>query len=509
MPRLSIGGRGVGDGEPVFIVAELSANHAGSRDTALRTVEAAKKTGADAIKLQTYTPDTLTLKSDTEPFVVRTKNEWAGRTLHDLYAEAMTPWPWHAEIVALAKSLGLIWFSTPFDATATELLASLDVPAYKIASFELVDLPLIDHVARRGKPLILSTGMASWDEIEAGVKTCRGAGCNDIAVLRCVSAYPARPEFMDLVSMRDLAKLGVVVGLSDHTRDATVAIASVALGARIVEKHFIVDRSLGGPDAFFSLEPSEFTAMVSALHDADRALGKTRFGVSEDERASAAFRRSLFFARSVKEDQIITCDDVRSVRPSDGMPAKHLPEVLGRRAAADVSEATPVSWVHIGAVDVNRVTLRAATLADSAFFLAMRNDPASVIGSVVQREAKTSEHETWFARMLVSKTDRMFVAEVEGARVGLARRHPFDQAGTWEAGLIVDPTRRGGGLAREILRALEAESIEAGVVRLVARIRAENEKSIRSFKAAGYHAFVDRAAPEGRFVWCERRVTSF
>ncbi len=505
----NVGGRLVGDGAPVFIVAELSANHGGSKDVALRTIEAAHKAGADAIKLQTYTPDTLTLASNREPFVVKTNNVWAGRTLHDLYAEAMTPWEWHAELAAYAQSLGLAWFSTPFDATATELLATLDAPAYKIASFELVDLPLIEHVARRGKPMIISTGMAQWHEIEAAVATCRGVGNDEIAVLRCVSSYPARPECMDLVSLRQLAELGVIIGLSDHTRDATAAITAVALGARIVEKHFIVDRSVGGPDAFFSLEPTEFASMVSALRDAERALGSPRFGVSEDEKNSVAFRRSLFFSRDVKKGQTLTCDDVRSVRPSHGLAPEHLPAVLGATAAADVRAATPLAREHVAARAPAGVTLRAATADDSAFFRELRNDPKTVAGSVVQRETRLDEHAAWFGRMLASQDDRLFVCEEGGARAGLVRMHAVDAYGTHEVGIVVAPTHRGRGLARDVLVALEEEARGSGVVRAIARIRSENERSIRAFKTAGYYGFIERPEGGAKFVWCERRFVPF
>jgi pseudaminic acid synthase len=256
MLTFEIEGRAVGDGAPTLIVAELSANHGGSLERAIKTIEAAAEAGVDAIKIQTYTPDTLTLDVKSPEFVVKTKNDWAGRTLHDLYAEAMTPWEWHAALKEAAVRAGLIFFSTPFDPTAVALLEELRVPCYKIASFELVDLPLIEHTARMGKPMILSTGMASFDEIEAAVRACRSAGNDRIALLRCVSSYPAKPDAMHLPSIEKLKSFGVVVGLSDHTRDSTVAIASVALGARIVEKHFTLDRSAGGPDSFFSLEPS-------------------------------------------------------------------------------------------------------------------------------------------------------------------------------------------------------------------------------------------------------------
>ena len=335
MRTFKIGRREIGGDAPVFIIAELSANHGHRLDIALRTIEAAADAGADAIKLQTYTPDTLTLKSDRAPFVVKTKNEWAGRTLHDLYADAMTPWEWHAELMAAARARGLECFSTPFDPTAVAFLEALGVPCHKVASFELNDLALVETIARAGKPMILSTGMASLDEIRAAVATCRDAGNERLAVLRCVSCYPARPEAMDLRAYEVLRELGVVLGLSDHTRDNTVAIASVALGAKVIEKHFILDRSVGGPDAFFSLDPGELAEMVRAVRATTAALGRPRFGPSEDEVASTAFRRSLFVSARVAKGETFTAANVRSVRPSNG-PRPHvtsMPYSAARRDA--------------------------------------------------------------------------------------------------------------------------------------------------------------------------------
>lgn len=508
-----IGGIPVGGDAPVFIVAELSANHAGQRDVALKTIEAAKKVGADAIKLQTYTPDTLTLKSDAEHFVVRTKNEWAGRTLHDLYAEAMTPWEWHAELKQCAESLGLVLFSTPFDPTATEYLEALDVPAHKIASFEIVDLPLVEHVARRGKPMIISTGMASLGDIEAAVATCRAVGNDRIALLRCVSCYPARPDVMNLESFRALAAFGTVLGLSDHTRDASVAIASVALGAKLIEKHFILDRSMGGPDAFFSLEPADFAAMVEAVRATERALGAPRFGVSEDERASATFRRSLFVARDVGAGSILTCDDVRSVRPAHGLSPVHLPAVLGRRAARDLTLGMPLSWELVGpAPEAPPLTLARATLDDRDALLAWRNDEETRRASVSQGEVSREQHAAWMDRTLASSEHALFVARDEaGARVGQGRIDlaPAAGAGAWEVSITVAPEARGRRLSTPLLRALEEVARERGARLLVARIDASNTKSIATFKRAGYYAFVDRVEAGRAFVFCERRITPF
>ena len=508
MSAFSIGSRKVGGDAPVFIVAELSANHGQKRDIALKTVEAAARVGADAIKLQTYTPDTLTLKSDAAPFVVRTENAWQGRTLHDLYAEAMTPWEWHAELIQAARSLGLLCFSTPFDATAVEFLESLGVVAHKVASFELTDMPLVEHIARTGKPVILSTGMATLGEIEMALATCREAGNEKLALLRCVSSYPARPESMDLASLATLRTLGTVVGLSDHTRDSTVAVAATALGAKIIEKHFILDRSVGGPDSFFSLEPEEFRAMVSAVRDAEKAIGVPRFGPSADEIPSTAFRRSLFAARDVAAGQVLTCDVVRSVRPAHGVPARHLPQILGCMAARDIRYAQPLQWDMVGPRPASSTQLRAASMDDTELLRAWRNDPITRAMSVNTAVVSATEHTKWFRDALQSSERTLFVAESGGRPVGVVR---LDRQGPRQAeiSLTVAPESRGKGLAVQVLQAAESEALDRGNVQLIAKIKAGNEASLRAFKGAGYYGFTDGSTAAGRFVCCERRITRY
>lgn len=507
------GEREVGGDAPCLIIAELSANHGGSLDVALRTVEAAKKAGADAIKLQTYTPDTLTLKCSEPHFVVKTKNEWAGRTLHDLYAEAMTPWEWHAPLKAAAEAEGLLWLSTPFDATAVSFLQSLGAEAYKVASFELIDLPLVERVARAGKPMILSTGMASLGEIEAALATCRQAGNDALAVLRCVSAYPADPASMDLRSIEILSRLGVVVGLSDHTRDAAAAITSVALGGKIIEKHFIVDRKVGGPDAFFSLEPDEFRAMVDAVRTTEAALGRPRFGPSAEEKGSVAFRRSLFVARDVQPGQILTCDDVRSVRPSHGLPAKHLPEVLGRPATRALRLGEPLAWEAVGVRALEReLSLRPATLADKERLLVWRNDALTREMSISTKPVSPEGHAAWLEASLASKTRTLLVGEVGGEAVGTIRLDARSDRST-EVSITVAPEARGRGLATRLLLAAEEHAKRAGVLHLTARIRADNARSLAAFRRAGYYGFTqgeERAEGEVRSMFtCERRIAPY
>jgi N-acetylneuraminate synthase len=342
---ITIAGRRVGPGHPTYVIAELSANHHQNFDQAARLIRAVKEAGADAVKLQTYTPDTLTLRSNRPEFRVAGGTLWDGRTLHDLYGEAYTPWDWQSRLKSVANEVGLDFFSSAFDPTAVEFLQGLGVPVHKVASFELVDIPLIEKMACTGKPLILSTGMASREEIADAVEAARRAGAEQIALLKCTSAYPAPPEEMNLRSIPYLAEtFGVPVGLSDHTLGIAVPVAAVVLGACIVEKHFTLSRDIPGPDSAFSLEPHEFRAMVEAVRAAEKALGEARYGCSQKEDASRVFRRSLFVVKDVKAGEAFTLENVRSIRPGYGLPPKHLPAVLGRRAAYDIEAGTPLRW---------------------------------------------------------------------------------------------------------------------------------------------------------------------
>ena len=342
---ISIDGRKIGPGQPVYVIAELSANHQQDFAKAVEIVHAAKAAGADAIKLQTYTPDTITLDCDNEYFRIGAGTIWAGRGLHELYAEAFTPWEWQPKLKALAGELGLACFSSPFDHTAVDFLEKMDVPAYKIASFELVDLPLIRRVAQTGKPVIMSTGMATRAEIAEAVQTARTAGATQLALLKCTSAYPSPPESMNLRTITHLAlEFGAPIGLSDHTLGLAVPVAAIAIGARIIEKHLTLSRSDPGPDSGFSLEPHEFKEMVAAIRVAQSALGDADYGATPSEEASRVFRRSLFVVADVQAGEVFTAENVRSIRPGYGLHTRHLDEVLGQRAARDVDRGTPLSW---------------------------------------------------------------------------------------------------------------------------------------------------------------------
>lgn len=342
--QIVIDGRRIGDGQAPFMIAEMSANHNGSLETAFRIIAEAKKAGADAVKIQTYRPDTITLKSELPDFHIF-DGLWAGRTLFDLYAWAHTPWDWHAPLFEYARSLGITIFSSPFDNTAVDLLESLNTPAYKIASFEAVDLPLIKYVASTGKPMIISTGMADAEEIQEAIDAARTGGCKQLAILHCVSGYPAPPADYNLLTIPDMiARFGLVTGLSDHTLDSTTAIASIALGVSIIEKHFTLNRKGGGPDDSFSLEPAELSALCRSARTAWEAMGQVDYGRKSSEQGNVKFRRSLYFVKDLKTGDLITEDAVRSVRPGFGLAPKHLSAILGKRIKCDVKQATPVSW---------------------------------------------------------------------------------------------------------------------------------------------------------------------
>jgi pseudaminic acid synthase len=339
-PSITIAGRRIDVDQPPYIIAEMSANHNGSIENAFKIIEAAKQSSADAVKLQTYRPDTITLNCDSEDFRIQ-GGLWDGRTLYELYEEAHMPWEWHAQLFAHARKHGITIFSSPFDNTAVDLLEELNAPAYKIASFEAIDLPLIKYVASTGKPMIISTGMADAEEIQEAIDAAREGGCKELAILHCVSGYPAPAEDYNLRTIPDLIqRFGLVTGLSDHTLDNTTAISSVAMGASIIEKHFTLNRSGGGPDDTFSLEPAELVALSRDSKTAWAALGKVDYGRKPSEQGSVKFRRSLYFVKNLKEGDVITVDSVRSVRPGFGLAPKHLASVLGRRVNCDVMFGT-------------------------------------------------------------------------------------------------------------------------------------------------------------------------
>lgn len=341
---IAIAGRRVGSGHPPYVIAELSANHNGDIERAFAIMDAAKRAGADAIKLQTYTADTITIDHDGPGFRIE-DGLWRGRTLHELYREAQMPWEWHEPLFRRGRELGLAVFSSVFDETAVDLLQRLDAPAYKIASFEAIDLPLIERAARTGKPLIISTGMANPLEIGEAVAAARAGGCTELALLYCVSGYPTPASEANLRTMCDLAhRFGAVTGLSDHTLGIGVAVAAVTLGAAIVEKHVTLRRAEGGPDSAFSLEPEELAALTAACRDAHAALGEVRYGNKASEKTSLLHRRSVYAVSDIAAGEAFTAENIRSIRPGFGLPPKHLPKLIGRTATRAIPRGTPLAW---------------------------------------------------------------------------------------------------------------------------------------------------------------------
>jgi len=345
---MKINNRLIGPGQPTYIIAEISANHNQDFNEAVRLVEIAKEIGADAVKLQTYSADTMTLPSDKEHFQIKEGTLWAGKNLYELYEEAYTPWDWQPKLKKIADDLGIDLFSSAFDQTAIDFLEEMNVPAHKVASFEIVDIPLIEAMAKTGKPIIMSTGMATFEEIKEAVDAAKNAGAKDIALLKCTSAYPAPPEDMNLNTIRDLReKFQVPVGLSDHTLGSHIPVAAVALGACIIEKHLTQSREVQGPDSAFSLEPQEFKNLVDDVRDCEKSLGQVQYGASGEEVKSKDFRRSLFIVSDVKAGDELTPKNVRAIRPGMGLAPKHYKEILGKKFKTNINQGTPLEWSFI------------------------------------------------------------------------------------------------------------------------------------------------------------------
>lgn len=343
---MRIGNHIISKDSPVFIIAELSANHNGSLETALETVRAAKRAGADCIKLQTYTADTITIDSRKEDFMIK-GTIWEGKNLHDLYGEAYTPWEWHAEIMKVAAEEGLVCFSSPFDHSSVDFLETLNVPAYKIASFEIMDIPLIEYVASKGKPVIISTGIATMEDIQLALNACHRMGNRDIALLKCTSSYPAPIEEANMMMVRDLAeRYGVISGLSDHTMGATVPVVATCFGAKIIEKHFILNHSIGGPDASFSMDEKEFKEMVIAVREAEKAIGVVDYTLTEKQKKGRDFSRSLYVVENIKAGEELTSKNIRSIRPGFGLHPKYYHQILGKIAKQDLEKGTALNFEH-------------------------------------------------------------------------------------------------------------------------------------------------------------------
>jgi len=343
MKQISIGKTKIGYGCPVFVVAELSANHNQNYATAVKTIEAAKKAGADAIKLQTYTADSLTINCKNKHFQIRSGTAWDGKTLYELYQEAYTPWNWQPKLAKITRDLGMEFFSTPFDKKSTDFLEKLNVNVYKIASFETNDTELVSYIASKGKPVIISTGISTYEEIKDAVNACKKVGNNKIILLKCTSSYPAPLSEVNLKTMSDMSKkFNTILGISDHTLGISVPIAATALGAKVIEKHFILDRKIGGPDSEFSLEPNEFFQMVNSIRDVEKALGKITYKISPKIKKSRIFKRSLFVVKDIKKNEVLTEQYIRSIRPGFGLAPKFLKNVIGKKAKKNLKRGQPL-----------------------------------------------------------------------------------------------------------------------------------------------------------------------
>lgn len=445
-PVINIAGRRIGKGYPAYVIAEISANHNQHLEHALKLIEAASRAGVDAVKLQTYTADTLTIQSESEYFKIRGGTLWDGKTLYDLYGEAYTPWEWHPILKEAAGKLGLHLFSTAFDPTSLDFLESLDVPVHKVASFENIDIPLIRKMARTGKPLIISTGMATLEEIDEAVTAARSAGARDIALLKCTSAYPAPPAEMNLRTIPDLSeRFGVPAGLSDHTLGTAVPIAAVALGACIVEKHITLSRSTPGPDSQFSLEPREFKELVTAIRIAEQALGSVQYGASQRESKSRMFRRSLFVTADIASGEVFGPKHVRSIRPGHGLHPRHLEAVLGCRATRSLAKGTPLRWdmvgnAECGSISGERVYLRPLNEGDTELVVRWRGDPSVSCQLFGERPPTAAEHESFLAeiRRRADRQEFMIVLKKNDRPVGQIGLSRIDRTrGDGEYGILI------------------------------------------------------------------------
>jgi pseudaminic acid synthase len=478
MDSVSINNHRIGSDAPVYVVAELSANHNQSLERAVELIHVAAECGANAVKIQTYTADTLTIDADSDDFKIFPGSTWEGKTLYQLYREAYTPWEWHAELVAKARQYRIALFSSPFDSTAVDFLEQLDMPAYKIASFELVDIPLLRRVAQIGKPVILSTGMASKQEIHEAVHTLRTHGARQIVLLKCTSSYPASFEEMHLNTISDMRReFALNIGLSDHTMGFIAATSAVALGACMIEKHLTLRRSDGGPDSSFSMEPDEFRQMVAYVRQVERSLGNCVYGGSGDERKNLVFRRSVYAVQDIKEGERFTPENIRSIRPAHGLHPRYLDSILGRKAKRSLRRGTPLSW---GAVD-STLCLRDANASDRDLLLAWRNDPDTRRNSHSTAPVPPEEHEQWLSKTLGTPSRRLFIAEDSGVPVGSVRADLA--ADHSELSWTVAPEARNKGFGKKMVL-IAAQKIGG---RIKAQVKEGNEASVAIVKSIGLH----------------------
>lgn len=469
----------IGKENPTYIIAEMSANHAGSIERAKEIIRAAKKAGADCVKIQTYTADTLTIDCDNEYFQID-QGTWKGENLYQLYGKAYTPWEWQKELKEEADKSGIDFFSTPFDKTSVDFLESINVEFYKIASFELVDLPLIAYVASKGKPMILSTGMATLAEIKEAVETIQDQGNENYALLKCSSAYPAVSEDMNLATIPDMIeKFKVPIGLSDHSMGSLGATTAVTLGATIIEKHFCMSRDIDNPDASFSMTPNEFKAMVDAIRNVEKAKGKIRYGVTKQEENSLIFRRSIFAVKNILKGEFFSNENIRSIRPSHGLAPKLMSSIIGTKAVADIERGTPLTKKVI-----NLPFLREGIISDCEQLFQWRNEMVTRMNSKYRGVISLEDHEKWYNKLLNNDFTKLFLLQLENKAIGQIR---LDQKGKDAViSFSIDCKYRGKGYGTKILELVEEEAVKRQIVNLEAFVRSENIASKKSFMKLSY-----------------------
>lgn len=483
MAEITIGNRKIGDGHPTYIIAEMSANHAGSIERAKEIIRAAKEAGADCIKIQTYTPDTLTIDCHNEYFSIN-DGLWEGENLYSLYSKAFTPWEWQVQLKNEAERVGIDFFSTPFDRSSVDFLENLGVEFYKIASFELVDIPLIEYVASKGKPIILSTGMSTFEEIEEAVDAIKRQGNNQYALLKCSSAYPAISDEMNLETIRDMKdRLDVPIGLSDHSMGSVGAIVAVTLGANIIEKHFCISREIENPDAAFSMTKEEFAKMVEDIRSAEKARGLIRYGVTSHERDNLVFRKSIFVVKDIKKGDEFTEDNIRVIRPGYGLKPKFYKEILGKKAEQNIKRGMPL---NISIIDGKKVYLRMATNDDKELLLKWINEPVCRKNSFNSKEITIEEHENWFNSVMKKNNCKIFIACLYGVDIGQVRIEIEGE--NVEISYMIALEHRGNGYGKEILNLVEIWLKKNVIIdfTMVGKVKKNNIASIKCFESCGY-----------------------
>lgn len=485
MNKIKIKNRWIGEGEPAYIIAEMSANHAGSIERAKEIIRVAKESGADCVKIQTYTPDTITMDCDNEYFHIG-QGTWEGENLYKLYGKAYTPWEWQAELKAEADKVGIDFFSTPFDKTAVDFLEEIGLEFYKIASFELVDLPLIKYTAQKGKPMILSTGMATLEEIEEAVATIRATGNEQFALLRCASAYPAISDEMNLCAMQDMAKrFNIPVGLSDHSMGGLAAAASVAMGGSIIEKHFCLSRDIENPDSSFSMEPQEFAEMVSMIRQVERAKGKVAYGPTKQEASNICFRKSIFVTKDIKAGEAFTAENIRVIRPGYGLHSREYETTIGRKSLQDIKAGTPLAAEMIE----EYMTFAPVTEADKELLYNWANDEETRKNSFSSEPIAFAEHEAWFEKSMKDQDRKMYLCYHAGNPVGLLRldlSRNGDDTNAYVSYQIAPGFRHRGYGKQMLLQGEKLTKIIGAPLQWIAEVKADNQASVNIFQNLGY-----------------------